>query len=141
MFSIPNDKAYEQAIKILAVLYVRDQYTAYINYMAETKAFAAWLIPHYDNTDEYGQGRQHTTYRLNENLLNIHSYELQELCKVWRLDAGGVYYAILWAEEEVAKHDPSNTQTSFPFEFTTPAPLPTKVSTHQTFEQTRGGER
>jgi hypothetical protein len=83
----------------------------YINYMAEARAFANWLIPDYDT-----RGITGTAYSLPDSFTRIlHQYEIQQLRDVWRLDFAGVYKLLNWAAAEIKCHDSSNPQTSFPF--------------------------
>jgi len=126
-----TDEAYERGLRLLAILYVKENHEMYINYMARTKAFSNWLLPGYDDEDEYSLLRYHSIHSLPPMFAYGVSYEHQQLCRIWRLDMGGVVALLNWAREEIDKHAASYPQASLPFEYLTPTRVPEKISTTQ----------
>lgn len=98
---------HERALRLLAVFYCRNQTQCFVDYLAGARSLAAWLMPEsaellpLDGTAAY--------------VPNVSHWEICELCKIWKVNYGYCCSLLLWAEEEVAKHDPSNPQTSFAF--------------------------
>jgi hypothetical protein len=104
-----TDEHFTRAIRLLAVLYVKYHTEMYISYMAATIACSRWLIPDYEE-----RVLTRTVYPTG-HIVRWGWYEINELSRIWKLDAGGVIAALSWAREEVDKHDPSSPQKTLPF--------------------------
>jgi len=126
---------HERALRLLAVLYLKENTAMWINYMERTKAFSRWLIPDYGDYEEYYPSFSHikdTTNTIPKDYHHtLHSYELQQLAHIWKVYPADVWCLLMWAREEIDKHAASYSQASLPFEYLASTRVPEKISTTQ----------